>query len=238
MRLCRFNDAGIAAFRQYIGDLRAGNAGPALSSILTAPAYTEIMELELPDVCPVFQTKIEIVSWLEERFETTGFHPDERNVGLWTWLAAYIFESICPVRENGKRKVLADPHYVLDVLNHQRTYRHLVVAPWRVFIAAREHSALFLNEKPYIHGELMEQGMSRLYLMRISAVAEVMELLYFDHERGRARQGIMPKVPKRGDFRNRFPRRIQQLMLTYDLMSTDAKQLLALLGPEFGQGPN
>jgi hypothetical protein len=109
----------------------------------------------------------------------------------------------------------------------------MVVAPWRLYTVAKGNALLFLSEKPYVHGELMEQGMGRLFLMRIPAIAEAMQQLYFDANEGCARRGIMSKTPKRGDFRNRFPARIQQLMLTYDMMSTDASNLVALLGPEF-----
>ena len=235
MRLLRFNEEGTVAFRNALTDLRSGGTASSIHDLLALSEPVDEVTGDLPDIAPIFSTKLEMTVWLREQFGAAGFRPDERDVGLWSWLAAYLFETICSV-QNGKRKVLAEPHYILDILNHKRTYRHLVAAPWRLLEVAPEFPTLFLNEKPWIHGELMEQGMGRLYLMRIPAVAEAMERVYLNPETGRARRGIMPKTPKRGDFRNRFPIRIRQLMLTYDLMSMTTDELMERLGAEFAEG--
>jgi hypothetical protein len=232
MNLHRFKASGIGAFRGRIAELRAGGADAGMHAILRDAGHVERLEAELPEACPVFETKLAMVSWLCDRFAGSGFQPDERDVGLWSWLAAYLFESICP-SVNGRRKINADPHYILDVANYRRTYRHLVAAPWRLHAAAGDHASMFLNERPSVHGDLMEHSMGRLFLMRIPAVAETMVRIYQDPATGRARRGIMPKKPKKGDFRNRFHGRIRQLLLTYDLMAMNTDQLMGHLGEEF-----
>ena len=232
MNLCRFTEIGQLAFRQQLTEIRDGAHTGRVRDLLDSKINVCQTNIEISDCCPPFSTKADMVSWLEDVFNKSSIDPDERDAGLWTWLAAYMFESLCPL-VGGKRKPLADDHYILNLMNHRRTYRHLVAAPWRLKAAAGIYSKLFLGERPYVHGELMEQGMGRLYLMRIPAVAHAIERLYLDPATGKALRGIMSKVPRSGDFRNRLPARVQQLMLTYDLMSVDVDQFLSLLGDEF-----
>jgi hypothetical protein len=73
-----------------------------------------------------------------------------------------------------------------------------------------------------------------LYMTRIPCFFEVLDRLYWDEKRGRARPGVtdFQKVTA-GNLVHRLPIRIRQLEKTYDLHSLTADQLLSLLGDEF-----
>jgi hypothetical protein len=71
-------------------------------------------------------------------------------------------------------------------------------------------------------------------MTRIPCFFEVLDRLYWDEKRGRARPGVthFGKVTA-GNLAHRLPIRIRQLEKTYDLHSLTADQLLLLLGEEF-----
>jgi hypothetical protein len=62
----------------------------------------------------------------------------------------------------------------------------------------------------------------------------VLDRLYWDEKRGRARPGVtnFGKITA-GNLAHRLPIRIRQLEKTYDLHSLTADQLISLLGEEF-----
>jgi hypothetical protein len=124
-------------------------------------------------------------------------------------------DDVAPVR-SGARRILADPHYILDA-DYKRRYRHLLATPVRIRREIPRNNSLFLDAPLSQHGEIMEQLVSRLFVMRIPAVAEALQLLYFDQDAGKPKRGIVPKQEQAGDLRNRFPARLRQLTLTYDL---------------------
>ena len=97
-----------------------------------------------------------------------------------------------------------------------------------------DHNRIFLDGPLSVHGEIIEQTISRLYMFRLPGVRAAIDRLYFDEARGRPKAGIFPtKIPRRGDLRNRFSARIRQLQMTYDVAAVDATQLIELLGSEF-----
>jgi hypothetical protein len=93
---------------------------------------------------------------------------------------------------------------------------------------------LYLNNSVSSLDKVTAEVMQRLYLTRIPCVFEVLDRLYWDDSRGKARPGIVDyRSVKPGDLVHRFPLRIRQLEMTYDLMSLTADQLIELLGDEF-----
>jgi hypothetical protein len=153
--------------------------------------------------------------------------------GLWSWLALYYFDDVCPVGSNGKREPKADPHYLLDANNSRRRYRHLLATPFQIIGELAIYNRILLDLPVSTHGELTEQVMGRLYLVRPPAVQALIDRLYFDPIRGRAKRGIIPTKAKPGDLRNRLPVRLRQLLVTYDVAGMECDDLLELLGDEF-----
>ena len=50
---------------------------------------------------------------------------------------------------------------------------------------------------------------------------------------GKPKRGIVPKDERPGDLRSRFPARLRQLTLTYDIAALNGADLVKLLGREF-----
>jgi hypothetical protein len=162
--------------------------------------------------------------------------PEEKvamNGGLWTWLTLFFFDEVCPASD-GWRYVKNDYHYIFEPKSARHSYRHLLFIAWRALKLAPEHNRLFLNGSVATLDHVTKEVMQRLYLTRIPCIFEVLDRLYWDNHRGRARPGITdPKTVKPGDLVHRFPVRMRQLEMTYDLFSLTADQLIGLLGDEF-----
>ena len=234
MKLRRLTADGIEKFRGHLRTMRADPAIPPPFSLLEDPTCSEPVA-GAPDLDrPRIETKRQAAEYLLPRLKLlmdAGFSAD---AGLWSWLALYYFDNICPPAA-GKREVLADPHYILAVENSQRSYRHLLATPVRLLQMLPDHNRLWLDSPLPVHGDILEQSIGRLYLLRLPCVREVADLLYFDVVRLRPKPGISPKKEnaKPGDLRNRLPARIRQLQKTYDLGAMNGSQLLDVLGDEF-----
>ena len=158
------------------------------------------------------------------------------NAGLWTWLTLYFFDEVCPPAD-GYHVLKNDYYYVFEPKNSRHFYRHLLFIAWRALCISPKHNRLFLNSPISSLDKVTSEVMKRLYLTRIPCIFEVLDRLYWDRERGRARVGITDsQAVKPGDLVHRFPLRMRQLEKTYDLFSLDANQLIELLGAEFSFG--
>lgn len=234
MKLRRLNAAGVEKFRDHLRTMRANPTILPPFDLLEEPTCSESIAGG-PDLDrPGFQTKRQAAEYLLPLLKplmSMGFSAD---AGLWSWLALYFFDDICPPMA-GKRKVLADPHYILAVEDPRRSYRHLIATPVRLLQMLPDHNRIWLDAPLPIHGDILEQSIGRLYLLRLQCVREVADMLYFDSVHMRPKPGISLKKQnaKPGDLRNRLPARIRQLQKTYDLAAMNGQQFLNVLGEEF-----
>lgn len=126
-----------------------------------------------------------------------------------------------------------DYHYIFEPKNSRHFYRHLLFISWRVLMIAPENHRLFLTSPLSTLDKVTTEVMKRLFLTRIPCVFAVLDQLYWDDARGKARAGVVGQQVRPGDLMHRFPLRIRQLEKTYDLLSLNANQLIELLGEEF-----
>jgi hypothetical protein len=231
----RFRPAGLEHFRAYLSKLAATPAEPPPFDILDSPDLTELCGRMVNIEQRRLPTKRDAAAYLKDRLSRLGVAGASMHDSfLWSWLALFFFDSVCP-EQNGRRKPKAAAHYILDSQNHQRRYRHLLATPYQILLEIPDHNRIYLDAPLDTHGEMIEQTMSKLYLMRVPAVREVIDKLYFDGNSGKPKRGLFPKREgaKPGDLRNRLPVRIQQLQKTYDISALDGQRLLSLLGAEF-----
>lgn len=231
----RFRPSGLERFGGYLNTLAVTRTTAPPYDLLNSPEFSEACAPPI-SIEPVhLQTKREAATYLRERLSelrpAAGLLHD---APLWSWLSLLFFDSVCPVK-NGQRDPKASAHYIFDPFNHQRRYRHLLAAPYQILLEMPDYNRIYLDAPLDTHGEIIEQTVSKLYMMRIRAVREVIDRLYFDEKSGRAKRGLFPKKEsaRAGDLRNRLPTRIQQLQKTYDLAALDGGRLLMLLGGEF-----
>ncbi len=217
-------------FEEYLKQLKTEKDLPPPVQILEDPVLSHGLDNAPNLEQRHFATKADAASYLLDKM--AGMDQDGllRDRGIWAWLSLYYFDEVCPLVD-GKRRV-KKPYYYIPSTHHQRRYRHLLATACEVATAIPKHNKMFLAKPVHVHGDTMEQLMGRLYLLRIPAVAEAMEILYFDHKRQKEKVGALSKT-RRGNLRERFPIRLQQLSLTYDLNSMDGPQLVEALGKEF-----
>jgi rubredoxin len=228
----RFKEAGVDAFRSFLDHARENPDQEPPWELLDDASMTETLGSKSVLGRQGFKTKREAASYLLPRLKAAVPGDLMADAGLWTWLALYYFDDICPP-DGLVREVGADARYIYDPQNGRRRYRHLLATPVSIFQAIPDYNRLILDAPLDTHGDLLEQFLGRLYLFRVPSVRELAERLYYDEDQGQPKPGISPKKPRPGDLRNRLPVRIQQLQLTYDLAELSADRLLELLGDEF-----
>lgn len=231
-QLRRLTDAGIEAFKSYLSELKSDGTIPPPPQLLTAAGFSEQIAGGVRVEPRAFASKRDAAEYLAEQL--SGFRPADldRDAGLWSWLALYYFDSVCPV-EGSRRKAKEAAHYVFDPANYQRRYRHLLWTPWWILRMMPDHNRLYLNEDLAVHGDLVEQTLSRLVnVIRIPAFREVVDRLYYDETRGTYKRGTMSRN-RRGSLYPRLVTRIRQLSLTFDVAAMKAGQIIDALGDEF-----
>lgn len=233
MKLRRFTSDGIAAFQEFLAECRRQPKAAAPVGLIEHPTLTEVAAPECEVSERRFETKGQAARYLQGVLANIPTEDLAGDAGLWTWLSFLYFDSLYSFR-NGDRVVKNDYYYVFEATNVRHFYRHLLFVSWRVLSLSPNHNRLFLETRLNSLDKITERVMSRLYLIRIPCIFEVLDRLYWDEAMGRPRKGIIDWKNKRpGNLNHRFPIRIRQLEKTYDLMSLTAEQLLELLGDEF-----
>lgn len=233
--LRRFNNAGIAEFVRRIETLRAGGIAEIDDAFVTDRKFTDPIVPEVTIDRPAFKTKRDAGVYLSERTRSTRALLGDDDRGLWTWLSAWHWDAVCPIREDGSRKVLAPYSYIFGHLFEKRKTQHLLAVAVRLFEAAT-NSRLLLDTPVNSLTSLVEQVSTRLAMTRIRGFFDLLDLLYFDPNTRKAKPGAVDaRTVRPGDLRHRLPARIRQLEVTHDLTNLNAEQLLNLLGDEFRQ---
>jgi hypothetical protein len=233
VRLREFRASGIEAFRRLLENWRENSANSTPDGLLEEETATELVRPSIEVERRDFATKAQAAAYLSEILAPLPDREVATNAGLWTWLACFWFDTICPIRE-GRRRVKNDAYYVYEPNNPRRFYYHLLYLPWHIVHVAPTYNRLLLCGSLATMDEIAAEVMKRLYLLRIPCIFEVLDRLYWDEERRCPRRGIIPRHEARpGDLRHRLPLRVRQLEMTYDLQSLNADQLIELLGEEF-----
>lgn len=240
----RLANPGIAAFAAYLGHLREGVGTSLPTHLLMDPTTSESMPLPMeitrqPHGRP-FESRYEFGKYLKEVLQGQDRRQISRDFGMWTWLALYFLDQLCPAEADGTRKPIADEAYILaSTFKYDSYYRHLVRTPWLAVCEHGEHSKVLLipagrpTGNPLAQrGELIEQLAARQNLFGTPSIIEAAARMYFDASRGRPKRGA-------GGAGAGSPRRlalvVQQFELTYDLRACTADQFLGLLPREFAR---
>jgi hypothetical protein len=233
--LRRFNDTGVAEFVNRLELLRGGGEASIDDAFVMDAKLTETIIPETSLERPLFKTKREAGVYLSERTRVARALLGDDDCGMWTWLAAWHWDAICPVAKDGRRRVLNLFHYVygrgFSTGPSQR--RHLVAVPVRLY-ELPAHSQLMLETPFHTMPKVVSEISGRLALTRIKALPTLLDMLYWDPKTRRQKPGaVNAQAVSPGDLMHRLPARIKQLEMTYDLVDLTADQLLSLLGDEF-----
>ncbi|MBK1830130.1 hypothetical protein JIN77_05315 [Verrucomicrobiaceae bacterium R5-34] len=223
-----FNQTGRDKWTEYIDSLKIAPDAPLPSAMLTDKVYLAELPLDLPLKQKLFETKYELAEYLHPILEALIEHrvDDVTFAGIWDWLGAFYFDSICPVK-NGKRSLREKARYVYDCA-WNRKYRHRIAEPCGLYRRHMENSKIFLYGPPSQISDMEEQASSRLAINSNKDVAKAMMRLYWDANRGKPKSKAADTKREPGTLR-RFSDLLLQLERTYDLESIGFDGIIELL---------
>jgi len=233
MKLRRFNSDGVAAFVAYRNRLANEPRLPPPLELLEDPGMAEVISGAVEVPRRSFRNRLEAGKFLNELLDASRIQIPERDRGLWAWLTLYYFDEVCPPDGNGQRNPQDEARLIPILDNFQRFYRHLLLGPYLIVRAHRDHperAIAMLSNPLWKPGEIAEQLASRKELVTNRAVVELATRLYYDPKTGSFKRGAGSSVKG-------APRRLaalfNQLDLTWYLYGMSANEVLSLLPKEF-----
>src|ERR1700732_4450273 len=140
MKLRRFNGDGIAAFRNYRSRLVLEPLLLPPTGLLEDPALTDLVATETDVPTRSFASRLDAGRFFDDFLEGAGVTSPQSDQGLWTWLTLFYFDEVCPPDAGGRRDPKTDEARLVPSLdNYQRFYRHLLLGPYLIVRAHRDH---------------------------------------------------------------------------------------------------
>ncbi|MFI5419921.1 MAG: hypothetical protein ACHQ1H_03030 [Nitrososphaerales archaeon] len=177
---------------------------------------------------------MELARIISEVIRKASLADEMLDIGLWSWLSAAYFDTVCPIEEDGQRNPRSDYRHIPSN-DYKNFYRHLIRGPVRIyklFAESPEMALIVLSQSPASPGDFVEQLASRQERVTSKAVIGAANILYFDKSTNRPKRGAAPNSRKPGTLR-RYMDVLDQLDLTYDLYSMTPEELVLLLPDEF-----
>lgn len=232
-QLRAFNDRGRAVWGEWLIKLKEDPTQGVPEDLLANSDLT--ISVPCSEEAPLveFQSKMELAQTLAPiigKVRAARF-PHHKWAGLWDWLAAFYFDSICPSSAAGIRTVKAFPLYKLDE-SWRRRYRHRILGPVTLLERLGPAAKILIHGEPWTLTDWEEQAASRYPIASNPGIAEALVRLYWDEQRGAPKRGASPNEKKPGTLR-RFSDLVVQLDRTYDLLSVGSVGILPLLPREF-----
>jgi hypothetical protein len=230
-----FNPAGREQWASWLNELKSEPTLQFPDGLLTNPDYT----LRAPGGANIepqfFETKFELATALAPAIAVVreARLSSDRWPGLWDWLSAFHFDSICPKDANGRRELKQQARYLLDV-DYRRRYRHRIFGPVDLYSRLGPSCRLLIHGSPASLTDWEEQTASRYQISSNRGIAEALYRLYWDAEKEAPKRGAAPNARKPGTLR-RFSDLMQQLDRTYDLLSVGTDAIMDLLPKEFAK---
>lgn len=225
MKIRRLSDTGISYFSNWLDGLRTGSTDPVPHHLLGHAEFSGELEWDVDVEDRVFLNRYELGQYLVVKLAACDQRAIQNDVGLWTWLALFWFDQLCPAEPSGGRKPRRGDNYILSD-RHRDYHRHAIRTTW---LFVREHGPLvrfvFSNALSK-RGELTEQLTASPYFLSCKGLIEAVHHLYDDPNRGTWKRGAAGKGP--GVVR-RLAVILNQFMLTYDLHSMDRDAILSVL---------
>ena len=241
MLVRQLNETGVNSFVVYLAELRegGGHEDPPWDLLTDDETSTLVPDAPELDQSYHFGTKADCANYLVEKFSGTPPEVTYSHNGLWTWLALFFFDQLCPANSSGIRKPLANTCYAFQAdfepYNYLRGYRHLLYIPFQITkLHGGEVGRALLLPRVSIHPDMMEQIAARQEFVSNRSVLKAVDLLYLDTAGGGANLKRGSTNRRRAGNVRRFVSMMQQLDLTYDLYALTGNQLIELLpSPEF-----
>jgi hypothetical protein len=125
----RLNHSGIREFENYLEILRTPEYQEQPSvpvHLLNNPGYSEEIGWNVEIESNQFQNRFEMGKYLVSILDACDQKAIAHDVGLWSWLALFYFDQLCPLGQNGRRQPRRSDNYILTQVSHQVTeYNYL-----------------------------------------------------------------------------------------------------------------
>lgn len=229
MNVRSLRDRGIHAFADYLRELRKVGETPVPRNLLTGEQSSEALSRAAPIRNVEFADAMAAARYLNDVLASLS-EDDLQSSGVWTWLALFYFDQLCPANQNGLRKPKADERYILSQDGRKR-YRHLLEGPYRMVRMHGDRARVMLRHPVHIHSDLSEQLSSRQEIATNAALIEAADILYYDVDADRPKRGVTDR--DRGGTVRRLVAVSQQFDRTYDIYSLSGEELVGLLPEEF-----
>ena len=226
------NEQGKMQFGAYLQALKNGATLAPPFHLLTEALFSEALDRDVPIGVITFADSYALGTNLQSALAPLHRRELIYNHGLWSWLALYLFDQLCPADSSGRRAPLEDAVYILAAdYDHRRYYRHLVRTPWLAVADNGGCAKVLLQTKAGgKRSDIFEQLVSRQAVFGNPRIIEGAYRLYYDESSQSPKRGASGKGA--GSSR-RLVTFIQQVDLTYDLRACPVDNFLGLLPKEF-----
>lgn len=232
MNVRRLTSSGVAKFGDYLDVLRKEPGRLKPLDLLEGSDSEEVTPIRsISHADP--STRLEMAQLLDQVLLSATPFETASDVGLWSWLALFHFDAICPADKSGDRFPRERAAYIPEPGNFRRYYRHLLLGPYLIFRAHNDDPARaqgLLCKPPNIIDEVVAQIASRYDYVTNPGIVGLTTELYFDPTKGTTKRGA-------GGKGSGSPRRLadvlKQLDLTWDLYGMQSVELIRLLPTEF-----
>lgn len=228
----KMTEEGIAAFYEYLKALKSGGTNPLPDELLLNERFARVIDISITVEPGTFETSLEMAKYLHPRIQSLSLPGKFYDAGLWAWLTAFYFDSICHADSLGRRRVGEIARYIPPI-SRASSYRHLMALAVRMFdVHGEKRMKLFLYTSPAEMSSYMRVVAGTEELAANAGLLDALNILYWDEEKQRPKRAArdMPG----GLFR--FMAVMNQFNRTYDLLAMSGKQIINLLPKdEFGR---
>lgn len=230
----KLTDEGVKAFGRYLGRLRAAAVDEPPLHLLTDTKASRAVQGAGGIIQRSFQSRLDAALYLDTALAGIDADEVESGVGLWTWLALFYFDQVCPPDKAGNRRPGSDYRHIL-VPDYRYGHRHLLAGAFlvhSVYGLGAELSALLLCTRPDSENQFCSELAGRQNFITNLGIISAAHQLYYNPFTGQPKRGSQARKGVPGTLR-RFIHVIQQLDVNYDLYSMTGPEIIGLLPSEF-----
>jgi hypothetical protein len=228
MKIRLLNEAGLEAFNEYLFKLNNKIDVPVPYYLLNDNESSELCELDIELDKRLFETRFELGCYLVEIFKGKTMQPYNGHIGLWSWLALYWFDQLCPKKDD-KHISREKPNFILSK-NYNHRPRHSVFMTWQLVSKYGEVVKYLMSKEPSVRGEITEILMGTQEILSSQGVMELASTLYSAEEGRGFKKGAGGRGPGTS---GRLTKWLGQIKRTYDVNSMTQAELFLLLPKEF-----
>jgi hypothetical protein len=234
----RLTSAGTNKFAEW---LEAGAPGTRPEAWLSSSEFTEpLVSGWQVDPSKSFADRFELAKYIWDEIGSGWAAHLENDSGFWSWIALLYFEQFRPKKDLNRQE-----HYIYDS-HRYKFYRHCVAMPVKLIRDFGDDARIFLSADITTMGDMLEQCMSRQYLMRSNTFRSVVRSLYFNEIEAKLKAGASSKVLKKKNVKGgwsqggagsvrRLALEVLRLNLAFNLEAMSASEMLGLLGKEYAK---